>query len=349
MIDRRIMHEVVDSLSGVINLPLQVCDTSGCVYVSTDPAAIRQMNLLAIEALNANAKVTQMSGADVSGAAIPITYHSSRIGALVVEVASALEQNTLEILRKSVELIYAEKIAAQTALTSNTEKDQFLFEWLQYRDDYNDRFIKRGKNLGIDITEEMTALLIENDPANTFTSIPVLQNIVGDNNYVLPAEAGDTLVILRREPHMEKKMNRVKTVCREYPIGISGQKKHLYTVYTDALRSLQLGKALFPNEKLFTYDRMKLAITLSEIADTELSDTFWQLTDKGQNAHLDETVIAYLQYNGDITAVCEALHIHRNSIQYRMKRIASLCGKHLDNYYDLLYLYASYIAYTIKT
>jgi carbohydrate diacid regulator len=68
----------------------------------------------------------------------------------------------------------------------------------------------------------------------------------------------------------------------------------------------------------------------------------------GESANLFNTLITYLKYNGDIQKVIEALHIHRNSLQYRIKRIKDITLKDPGKYLDMLYLYSAYIMHTLK-
>ena len=93
---------------------------------------------------------------------------------------------------------------------------------------------------------------------------------------------------------------------------------------------------------------MKLAIALSKTSVPGLEQDFQQLCIHGKNAQLAETAVAYLRLNGDIQKICECLHIHRNSIPYRLHRIQEICGRTLTNSYDMLCLYASYICYIKK-
>lgn len=83
-------------------------------------------------------------------------------------------------------------------------------------------------------------------------------------------------------------------------MGICSGEMHLNTAYQAALESLKLGKALFPDEHLHSYDKMKLAIALSKTAVPGLEQEFQQLCRQGKNAQLAETAVAYLRLNGDI-------------------------------------------------
>ena len=93
---------------------------------------------------------------------------------------------------------------------------------------------------------------------------------------------------------------------------------------------------------------MKLAIALSKTPIPGLENSFSLLVAKGRNAQLADTAITYIRLNGDIQKICDKLHIHRNSIPYRIRRIQEICGRNLMDYYDMLCLYASFIRYAGK-
>ena len=57
MFDNKIMYEIVEKIQEGLPIPMSICDVSGRVMVSTDSASVGDMNLLAIKALDINAKV----------------------------------------------------------------------------------------------------------------------------------------------------------------------------------------------------------------------------------------------------------------------------------------------------
>lgn len=87
MFENKIMYEIIEKIQEGLPVPISICDGSGRVMVSTDPSSIGDMNLLAIKALDVNAKVFSSSDCSFqkSGAAMPLTLHGHRIGAVVVE------------------------------------------------------------------------------------------------------------------------------------------------------------------------------------------------------------------------------------------------------------------------
>lgn len=347
MIDNKIMYEIVEKLHENVSALISICDVSGRVIVSTDSSHIGQMSLLAIEALDINSKVTAPlnSRGQSSGAAIPLYLEKSRIGALVLQGSGNAGIQVIEILEKTIELLYRELLLSKKEQSRSLEREQFLYEWLHLQADYTDNFIKRGEHLDIDITQRHTIILMELDEDDVFVSSSIIKNLLDKCDILLPLSQNQNLFILRENEDFEKRYRRVISAGRNYHTGICSGSFHLHTAYQAALDSLRFGKILFPDEYLHHYESMKLAIALSKIDIPGLEGAFSLLIKKGRNAQLAETAMAYIRYNGDIQKICEVLHIHRNSIPYRIRRIQEICGCDLTKSYGLLCLYASLIRY----
>ena len=91
MIDNKIMYEIIEKLHESFSASISICDVSGRVIVSTDSSCMGEMNLLAIEALNINSKVTVSMDSKIqkAGAAMPLRFQKSRMGAVVLQGAGS--------------------------------------------------------------------------------------------------------------------------------------------------------------------------------------------------------------------------------------------------------------------
>ena len=347
VMDNKIIYNIVEKLHENYPVPISISDVSGRVIVSTNPACIGDMNLLAIEALNINSKVTASPDSLIqkAGAAMPLTFQKSRMGAVIIEQDSSSASQMIELLSKTIELLYEEFLSLKKMQNRSQERDQFLYEWLHMQSGYTENFIKRGELLGIHIHGNQTVLLIEWSPDNLSASTSILQNFLEKQDILLPLSQNQNLVILKEDEHFERKYHRILSACTGCHTGICSGEPHLHTAYQAALESLKLGKILFPEEYQHNFEKMKLAISLSRTNIPGRENAFALLVKKGKNAQLAETAVAYIQLGGDIQKICERLHIHRNSIPYRLRRIQEICGRNLTDYYDLLYLYASFIRY----
>ena len=107
MIDNKIMYEIIEKLHESFSASISICDVSGRVIVSTDSSCMGEMNLLAIEALNINSKVTVSMDSKIqkAGAAMPLRFQKSRMGAVVLQGAGFSSSQLAELLSKTIELL----------------------------------------------------------------------------------------------------------------------------------------------------------------------------------------------------------------------------------------------------
>lgn len=349
MLDIPTITKIVQKLQTHIPGGLMVCDASGRIVVSSSPDQIGSLNLLAIQCLNLNGPVSTVPSPEhpeqFSGTAAPLRYHNSRIGALVLPDSAPDSGNLATILSSAAEMMYEELLSSHSLHSQAQERDQFLFEWLHMQPPYNSTFRKRGEHLGIDISGSHTIIVTDPDtPEYAFLS-PMLHQLLSPDDFMLFLSQTSELILIREQGDFEKKLHRILSVLSELPSGLCCGQTCLNAGYQTALECLNLGRLLFPDRKCFDYDFMKTALALSHLDLPGLETDFSTLKEKGSNAELAETVIAWIRCSGDIQKLSRELHLHRNSIPYRIRRIRELCGKDLNNAYDQMSLYASYIRY----
>ncbi len=349
MMDIPMITKIAQKLQVHTSSGLMICDASGRIVVSSDPNLTGSLNLLAIQCLNLNAPVSTVPDPEhldqFSGTAAPLRYHNSRIGALVLPDSAPDSGKLASILSSAAEMMYEELLSSRSLHSQNQERDQFLFEWLHMQPPYNSTFQKRGERFGIDISGTRTILVTDPDtPEYAFLS-PMLHKLLSPDDFMVSLSQTSELILIREQDDFEKRLHRILSLFSTLPSGLCRGQSCLNAGYQTALECLNLGRLLFSDRKCFDYDFMKTALALSHLDLPGLETDFLILKEKGSNAELAETVIAWIRCNGDIQKLSKELHLHRNSIPYRIRRIRELCGKDLNNVYDQMALYASYIRY----
>ncbi|MFW5489175.1 MAG: PucR family transcriptional regulator [Desulfovibrio sp.] len=346
MLDQQLINEIKAALDSTAPVLFSICDTSGRVVASNDISEVGAMNLDAITAINEDRKVLPLSNSTAREYAVPLRHNRRFIGALVVRGSQA--EMAIDLLRTVIELLYAEKLRTKDQLQQAQFREKFQQVWIQRQDGYDRDFIEQGKRLDIDITRNHQVLVID-EPGGANTHAHASQRLIDANDFLLTDVTRFTCVILRENNLLQQKIHRILALHRECKVAIGSLNNHLHTSYTEAVQSLKIGKSLFPGQQCYRYEQLELAICIADAGiKRQLGRTFAVLVNEGHTARLAQTAIAYMQHNGNIPEVCEALHIHRNSIQYRLGKIRELCGRDLKNSYDLLHVYASYISYLLE-
>jgi carbohydrate diacid regulator len=113
-----------------------------------------------------------------------------------------------------------------------------------------------------------------------------------------------------------------------------------------ARTAARIGRARQPRQSRFSYYDQALPVLLSglgsgwQAAQLKLPLARLQAQDKGKQL-LRRTLEAWFAHDGHPAATAEALHIHRNTLDYRLRRVGEITGLDLGRLEDRLLLYVS--------
>lgn len=106
----------------------------------------------------------------------------------------------------------------------------------------------------------------------------------------------------------------------------------------EAQQALEIGRRLFGDGQIHSFARLGIYRLLFYLHEqSELAD-FYQETlgplihyDSHSNSALIETLEAYFRCNGNLSETARAMHLHRNSLLYRLGRIEEILGRSLED------------------
>ena len=139
---------------------------------------------------------------------------------------------------------------------------------------------------------------------------------------------------------VEGMISRTKRRMPEVHISVGAGSKvvdiaNLRTAYQRAKAAVNMAQHM--NRDMVYFDEMGIYRLLYSVSDKailkEMSEDLLQplLTyDAKHNSNYVEVLEKYLEYNGSIQAVAEAMYTHRNTIIYRVANIKKLLGTELD-------------------
>lgn len=114
--------------------------------------------------------------------------------------------------------------------------------------------------------------------------------------------------------------------------------------YRTACTTLQIGKLYYPEQRSYNYQSLMLPVLLDSLRGgwqtSELVRPMQRLKVMDTNGLLRRTLMAWFKHNVQPVATAKALYIHRNTLEYRLNRIAELTNLDLkDSFDDRLLLY----------
>jgi len=177
-------------------------------------------------------------------------------------------------------------------------------------------------------TQRVIALLPVADPDDNSTS----DEREGDSSIHTRLER----VFARLSPLQNNGHNTAGISC-----GIGRVAKNLQGIpqaYREAQQALEIGRRLFGEGKLHSFARLGVYRLLFHLnGQSELTDFYYETlgplltNDQRNDGPLVETLEGFFRSNCNLSETARNLHLHRNSLLYRLGRIEDLLGRSLED------------------
>jgi len=212
--------------------------------------------------------------------------------------------------------------------------------------------IQRGQELGYTLNVPHTATLIHIDDAGPATLARAATNVqnelkrLGINAPISRRESNvlcmlPTTSVTRIRELAEQLRERLRIDHPNVVIAIgmpAVQLNEWRRSVEEAEQSLSLGRQIFGNDRVLAFGDLGVYRLLIRLRETPELWSFYRETlanlaeyDKRQHSDLIKTLEAYFNNLGNLRATSEALHVHRNTLLYRLERIKEISGMDLDN------------------
>jgi purine catabolism regulator len=106
----------------------------------------------------------------------------------------------------------------------------------------------------------------------------------------------------------------------------------------EAEQALHLGRQLFGAQRVLAFGDLGVYRLLVLLRDSPEMWTFYRETlsklvayDRKQGGELLKTLEEYFNHLGNLRATSDALHVHRNTLLYRLERIQQISGMNLED------------------
>ncbi|MBM7650135.1 DNA-binding PucR family transcriptional regulator [Bacillus ectoiniformans] len=122
---------------------------------------------------------------------------------------------------------------------------------------------------------------------------------------------------------------------------------HIQKSYKEALHVLKI-KQQFPlaASEIYCYEKLGVFQFIEELAKIRRNTSYKNQTikklmkyDNDHHSNLLETIFVFLQFDGNMNEAAKALHVHANTLAYRLKRIAEISEIDLKDANEKITLY----------
>lgn len=338
--NRVLAQEIAEKVMLVIPYNVNIMDENGSIIGSGEADRIGTYHQGAISAIENESIVSLYNSKESSrpGVNIPIHFQNKIIGVIGISGDPTIVEPFAELVRVTAELLINQEFLFRERRIKEQMKEEFLYQWVFRQDKYDLTFINNGEAFGIDLYLERKAINVNGEAIN----MPYLK----EQEFTFKLNETTTLLIVPNDSDILKRLEPLITK-QTTKIGIGDSNTHVAKSVDEAKRAIDISEKLEFHYTFCFYNDLKFIDYLINRDQSFIhnSSVFEELAASTKGQELIETLLCYIKNSGDMNTSSNELHIHRNSLAYRLQRIEILTNKNPKKFTDLFQLYTGYIIY----
>lgn len=347
----QLAQSIVERTAVAIPYNVNVMNGEGVIIASSDIARIGQLHQGALKAINLNEifEVHQITNTDRPGVNVPIKYQGEIIGVIGISGEPDTVRPLGNMLKLVAELIIEQQYAINRDLRESIELENFLQEWCSTaKERYTEDFRRRAESRGIGLGTQWMAVMAEVSCVNS-SQIDAFAPYIRNGEYICQYN-GNILLLFHNFQDIDARLSRmVSNIASITVLGVGERTSDVANSVKKAQKAISIAKKTgMPRRIVHFHECVVFDMALSYAERDTLKQVVANLEQKFANDELIQTLTAFFKHSGDVKQITEELHVHRNTLSYRMKRIEECTGKSIKNYEDLFYLYLSCMIFGLK-
>lgn len=372
-LNEAIANQIIKRTMQIIPYPINVMDDKGRIIGSDDQTRLQQKHEGAVLAIN-ECRVVDIDEATAQnlkgvkpGINLPIIYLDKIIGVIGISGKPDQVRHYGELVKMTAELIIEQAALMSRVEWDKRHREELVLQLIQGTKLNDNQLNTLAERLELDLNQPRIAAVIKVIPEQQtpFSSdhlrqlVNALEQFDRHNLVATLSVSNNDIVVLIPISHRHhgwskhvetKRMNQllrqvktfkqfsVKVALGEYFPGLAGL-AHSYETAQLTMQSVanQAGE-------LFFYHDYKLPALMSSIINEpwkaeQLRQPYAALQQYDAKGLLTRTLSEYFRQNCDTSRTCQRLHIHRNTLRYRLEKIEQLTSLSVSHLPDKLQLY----------
>ncbi|MGZ0148470.1 CdaR family transcriptional regulator [Kribbella sp. WER1] len=373
MLSAPLAQQIARDTSEVIGYNVLITDDRGIVIGSGDPARVGSFHEASVAVLASQqaawhtaAEAARLRGVK-PGMTLPIVIDGEAVGTVGITGSPRQVRRFGLVVRRQTEILLQESMEVRSRLLRERALEELVRDIGSFDADVVDPafLVARAKELGFDLTVPRTVIIVEvAEPVDGVAVRPellrTLRQTFGPSDLVaaLPASRFAVLPTLLRAGGVRRRGLGERVVravgdCYGFTarVGVGGAAAgivELGAAYGDAVDALRLGKECAPGETAYLIDELRSQQVLAAVGPRArgrlVSVVAGELAAHSDWPELRDTLIAWCESGCNLVRTAEALHIHRNTLIYRLEKIERLTGTSWRDHRATLTLYLACLA-----
>ncbi|MDV2080736.1 sugar diacid recognition domain-containing protein [Marinobacter xestospongiae] len=365
-LDAELAQRIVVRTTQIIDYNVNVMNAEGRIIASGDSRRLGQVHdgaLLAIAkgdtVLLDEAAAARLSGVR-PGVNLVLSHQQQLVGVIGLTGDPDQVKQFGLLVKMAAELIIEQAQAWQQTQWGHRQKEEFVLQWVQGHTDWP-VLVDWARQLQVDLDRPRVAMVMGvdgDDPGRQQVMGEAMDRLAGGESGALVAmQSLSELVILHdtldAAETVPRSLLRLLTVA-DRTSGVQvrlavGQAfedpRRMAESYQTARQTLQVGRRRHPDQSLLRFADDPLPVLLSQLEQDWRRDALvapvQRLLAGDRQGHLLKTLRQYFQDYPDQQRCARQLHIHRNTLRYRLNKIEQLSGCSLTELDSLMQLYVA--------
>ncbi len=349
-LSRQGAQSIVEEVGAVVGQNINMMDRRGYVIASTDETRIGSLHEGARKLIGEHlpelyVEAEHATSTSRPGLNLPITHGGSIVGVIGITGLYGEVVGYGQVVKKMVEILIRENAEQDERRMGQRVLNRFLEDWVIGSGLMQPRILEeRGFALGIDIAVPRRVMVASarelEEYASTASGQKLLEQVereaaslAGRGSLVLRS-GGRQIILVKKCPdrQMEQLAGRIRTaVFKKFNIrmvvGIDGRAEDIHVAYGQANKAWR--SAGLAKKDILAYDSVTLELFTEDLGDGVKAEYIHKLFKKCGYEELCQwmgLLEAYFESEGSLKAASEKLHVHKNTLTYRLKRLEELTG-----------------------
>ncbi len=364
-ISQNIADSIVREIGREIESNINFMDNTGRIIASKDPSRIGMIHQGAkriIEEGLDEFTITEDIATETTreGVNLPIRVMGEVVGVIGITGPAQVVKGYGNIVKRMTQILLEERISDVDLRLERHIRYRFVEEWIRLGSQFSPEFAERGKGLGIDITRPRRAMAIRIAKLKELNGTMEGQRKIDqiDDEIRLFVEREEGAVYLYMPSHYlclfpaESNEKLEKTCCVIRSL-VQGKYSEVLIFGLDGLpdgsiscadlteQAIRALKVAEETEKgIVFYNQLHLETFLYDIPPRSMEqflNTIFGTIGEPERKEILELAECFFEQEGSIAGMAEALYLHGNTVQYRLKRIVQVLGLDLRKPSEAVY------------
>lgn len=335
-------QKIADRITKIMPCIFYITDTGGRILAGSTKAGTGSLHNGALMALKRKASYVayEETPAGQGGISLPIVYEGRILGVMAIS-GDVKEVMPMGQICMSIALLMIEnQILSRKSAITESRLREFLKEWVgRTEEPYDDLFYEQASLLGIDLKMPRTAAIITG--GIRYGVVEKIKGMLCKGEYIVRQDQDEILILFRPDMDLETRIETIMDISRDLEQCYLGEADIMAgKTVACAFRTLNAAKALKVKKRILCHHEVALECILSRAeATSEVDEIIRLLKERDGDGVLRETIAAYVEDNDDYGQICAKLHIHRNTLNYRLAKIEELLNRNPRRARELMMLY----------